>query len=986
MGQSELAAQQRMQLEAILESFEDALRNASDGQLPDIGTHLLGLEGESRNYLEREMRSLLREMVRGNYIVLNPIESGGMGSVSKVRHLRLGKVMALKEIRAEALQLGDREEIVRRFLREIEACGRMDEHPNIVSYTDTGVNESGIPFLVMDYIDGEDLAKIVRRLGPLRIADAAQVIHDAAVGLAHAHDHGLVHRDVKPSNIMVSRHGAVKVLDFGLARVTNADRQLTALTTGKVMGTFDYMSPELCREITPDRRGDIYSLGCTLYFALAGRAPFEDVKSQFEKMNAHLHTALPALPRLDEAPELQTILQKMVAKQPADRYQDIHEVADALRPFCANSDLRSLVRAGKSRASSSDPLGAGILLRTDPRSDASRYATGSRARDQTAEYTAFRRTRVRRFSMTALVVVSGILLLASLLIADSWKRTQHRQELAKAIETMPGLNGRWWFDETPWLLPDVRQQLVISLADTDEETRQTALDAIHKNASAPAAYQKLFELADRFTREWPDDVKTHLATVETYDPEDSDADAFAQSLRSIATELDSPGRRESLTGVELHVRAVIYHHLEQLEAASRYYDAAADRYREEEQPTLRSLCLLDWGELLHDFRQPALAHSKFRQAWRELRNSLPPDEPLPPLFELYAKAMEADAHRRIGNMREAESLLLRVWQIASELPSAHPLRAFAHERRAWFHLDNWRLEEAQIDFQTALKIREAHDPENHRARHFIYWDQQGIGMSQMYDGEVEDARAVFQTLLKQIDVPPGEITIKQRRELLDRRPNLHERLADTSLFSGNGQSTENGADPATELDLAIATAEDEKFQLDGRKSILIRLHYKAAVVRALRGEIEMAQSHVNAAQTLEAQLPVKTSSDVDATRNERPPTYALTKELAIATLEWKSEDDDETKRGLERLANAVANASAGLPRDELLLLLYVGENLLNTQDLSAAARVKLAQEMRQLIRVQSFPGDNSSASPSNARIPGVFQRYLRISEQAGGKE
>lgn len=986
MGRSELAAQQRMQLEAVLEEFENAVRNATDGNLPNVETYLGGFQGEEREYLEREMRTLLRDMVRGAYIVLNPLESGGMGSVSRVRHLRLGKIMALKEIRPETLHVGDREEILRRFQREIEACGRLDEHPNIVSYIDTGVNESGTPYLVMDYIDGEDLGKIVRRVGPLRIPDAAQVIHDAAIGLAHAHDHGLVHRDVKPSNIMVSRHGTVKILDFGLARITNADHHLTALTTGKVMGTFDYMSPELCRELTPDSRGDIYSLGCTLYFTLAGRAPYEDSKSQFEKMNAHLHAEPPPIPRLEQYPELRAILKKMLAKNPEDRYQEIHEVAEALRPFCVGADLRALVRSERPRSSSGGTSIADIRLPTGSREETASRITGSNAGDQTAEWTYVRKRRGRRLWLMGALVAVGMAILVSLLIADQWRRTQIRARLVRELGSLPGLNGHWWLDEAPWLLPETRLELVESLTNADEATREKLREALYNNPSAPQTYELLEQLKNRFRREWPVAVRSHLADVEAFDPEVANADDFALSLGNIANQLDSRPR-DSLSGVELHLRGAIHHHLGQFDSAVRFYNAAAERYAQEEQPALRALCLLDWGELLHTYRQPARAHSKFRQAWQQLSDASPPGEPMPPLFELVAKVMEADSHRRIDNMAEAETLLRRCWEIAATLPEQHPLRAFVLERRAWLHLDNWRLDEAKDDFQAALAIRESHEPENHRARHFIYWDMQGVGMTQLYSGDAVAARRVFEQLIEQMDMPKRGVTKKQRAELEQRRPNLYERLADTALFSGAAIVSGADVDPARELDAAILAARRLKFAADGRKAVLIRLEYKAAAVRALRGDLTQAAQHRDEAMALEETTSEAPSSESDPPPARRRSNFALTKQVALATLDWRSPDDGEQHRGRNRLMELIAGAPSGLLRDDLLLLLYVGENLLQSDELAPAERRELAQQIRQLILAQPFPAQNPAVAGSAPRVPGVFQRYLKMAQEtAAGKE
>jgi tetratricopeptide (TPR) repeat protein len=525
--------------------------------------------------------------------------------------------------------------------------------------------------------------------------------------------------------------------------------------------------------------------------------------------------------------------------------------------------------------------------------------------------------------------------------------------------------------------------MIESLADADEATRRDLVSTLHQDPSAPNVYQRLADLTNRFTRDWPDSVKKHVATFEVYDPEDSDAEAFADSLRAIADELDSQPR-EALSGQQLHLRAVIYHHLKELDAALRYYDAAIDRYALEDQPALRSLCLLDSGELLHDFRQPALSHTRFRRAWKELKDSLAPGEPLPPLFELYAKGMEADAHRRIGNLGEAESLLNDVWVLAETLSKSHPLRAFALERRGWLQLDNWKLPEARADFQAALAIRENQDPENHRARHFIYWDKQGVGMAHLYDGESNEARQQFEELLAKIDRPPSEITRKQRDELLDRRPNLHERLADALLFTG-AAAPMGEADATAHLDAAIGTAEDQGFFTDGRKSVLIRLQYKAAVVRALQGNVKGAEQHLEAARAMETVDP-KPSASSESSATRRRATPELTKQAALAAVRWKSDGMPAQDTGRRELMEMIAEVDVGLPRDDLLLLLYIGAAVLESNELAPRERTALAGQMQTMIGVQPFPPQGATADDLPPRVPGLFRRYLQIAEQASAKE
>ena len=334
------------------DTFIEMLRqNHEDTPTEGYTDYEVALE-QAKNIFHRDLRKTL-----GEYELLERIGQGGMGVVFKARHMKLGRTVAIKVI-ADARATD--EKAIARFEREIKTIGQL-EHPSIVHAHDAREID-GRSILVMEYVDGMDLGRLIRRHGPISMADACELIRQTMLGLQAAHELGLVHRDIKPSNLMLDRQGNLKILDLGLARqatdLKEWQREISmsfdVTQTGQAMGTADYMAPEQAdHPDLVDIRADIYSAGCTLFKLLTGRAPYHE-EMTFDKLSAHAEMPLPPTPDLPDA--LRAILDRMTAKNPDDRFSTPDEVAHALEPFCANHNLIALLTLAESQTTPAHTL------------------------------------------------------------------------------------------------------------------------------------------------------------------------------------------------------------------------------------------------------------------------------------------------------------------------------------------------------------------------------------------------------------------------------------------------------------------------------------------------------------------------------------------------------------------------------------------------------------------------------------------------------
>lgn len=322
------------------EQMKDALDALVDAQRASEGVEVLQVEvsdeqladqlvynGVISEYQAEQLKSGRTKFNLGPYVITGWIGQGGMGQVFKGEHMVLGRVSAIKVLPLDKTT----DYAISNFHREIKLQARMD-HPNLVRAYDAG-HDGKVHFLVTEYVPGHDLRRLIRNQGKLTVAEAAGVVMQIAQGLYYAHQQGLIHRDIKPGNILVTEDGTAKLSDLGLSGFV--DNEIEDPRAGKIVGTADYLAPELIRnprEVSTVT--DIYSLGCTLYYSITGKVPFPGGSAK-EKARRHLneHPWHPRQFSTDVSEEFVELIADMMEKDPQKRIQSAEEVANRLEPW-----------------------------------------------------------------------------------------------------------------------------------------------------------------------------------------------------------------------------------------------------------------------------------------------------------------------------------------------------------------------------------------------------------------------------------------------------------------------------------------------------------------------------------------------------------------------------------------------------------------------------------------------------------------------------
>jgi len=828
---------------------------------------------ENADLVEAVFRRTVKTRRLGDYELVEELGRGGMGVVYKARQIYLNQTVALKVLPHRYL---DDAQAVSRFRREMQSIGGLN-HPNIVRAYNAG-EAGGVHFLVMEFVDGVNLQQLVAAEtppgGPLGVGAACEIIRQAALGLQHAHEHQLVHRDVKPANLMLCRSGQVKLLDLGLAKLHaewRGDAQTRARLTqpGVTMGTIDYMAPEQWENSgEADIRADIYSLGCTFFFLLTGETLYGGPAYDTSRKRLMAHAVAPIPSLLEYCPEcpqdLEDVHETMLAKDPRDRYAEPAEVAKAMAELADEEELAEVIAA----LPADNAWLAARDLQNPELDTAKRQGAGS-VGSHVRRRSISRRMARRRFRRNVLLVVVGSLVAATfgLLVwmatrppADLAKNSMpslsttplERDQLAAELALLPGLNGPWWFEETPWLTPPLRQAIaerVLSSADLAAVLGERPREYLDANTAEVQRW--LWEAAGRCRRDLSPGQWQLIDQLKSFADDGHDHDDKAAAVLVEALRQFQDGHSDAAwPAADLHTVALLQHRIAAMGSnralaleAKKSYDKALDAYAIEKKTpaSARLLCLVDAATLSAD------PLGEMKEAKQQLDEALAAND-LPVLFHVAALVargvVAADSAMNPGEYEDsrflhAKTLLTR----AAAVSPNHPLAAHIAERYAWSLMDQWKIDEAHKWFQNAYHIRWTNREENNPvAAIYVFHDRHGIAMASRYSGNLDAARRTYKTLVDNIKVA---LTAAERQ---------HVALGQQSYLSSLRKRLANSLERRADCDLYSGAASDGKVNLpqaaesygEGRQvapdwSDAIVMGYKLAIILALDGKQEAAR-------------------------------------------------------------------------------------------------------------------------------------------------
>ena len=770
---------------------------------------------ESRDQVESIFRRVAKSRRLGDYELRKVLGQGGMGVVYQARQVNLNQMVALKVLPERYL---DEPQAIARFKREMQSIGAL-EHPNIVRAYYAG-EANGTHFLAMEYVDGIDLQRLVKPADaaqrPLSVGAACEVIRQAALGLQHAHKHGIVHRDVKPANLMLGRTGIVKLLDLGLAKLhagrPSREQQSDELTqTGITMGTVNYMAPEQWENSGGvDIRADIYSLGCTLFFLLAAKTPYghKSDKSSRKKLMAHLLDPIPSLVEAcpDCPRELEKVFDRMLAKAPEDRFQTPREVVEALEPFADERELARVAAAVDLRDESSAESEPAIKS-SEIETDRSRPPPGRSSKEVPSRRGQPRPWYLRPLLLASIAAAAVVVLVAGIAVwqwhwgpqpsqaktggavgVDDSKQASSQAALAgldhshtqhqNNLLLLPGLNGNWWFDEMPWYTPFVRQAVADAIARSDNSPLLLrAKPDFYFDPNTTAVQERLWNVVRMCRDSLSQPQKQLLDALKEISDSGLPDPALAERFEQVIKKFDADHAGTQWPAVDRHTLACLQHKLsairlnstrsggsnhERAKEAKKNYDEAFQQYPGS--CPLRRLCRADsallCSELLDDYCRKG--ESRADDGKNRFREAIDGDN-IPPLFKaatLITQGGEASDHADTNEYDsqpfDAADHILRPVEGHEESPFAkHPLTAIARTSRAWSLMDQWKVDEARNAFSSAYSTLDTNRASNPALSIEYFHTLHGLAIASRYQGNLIGVQSTFLRLVGEKTIGHG---------------------------------------------------------------------------------------------------------------------------------------------------------------------------------------------------------------------------------------
>ncbi len=873
--------------------------------------------------VDEVFRRVVKPRQVGDYELLDELGRGGMGVIYRARQVFLNQIVALKVLPEECL---DRPEFVGRFKREMQSIGRL-EHPNIVRAYNAG-EADGVLFLVLEFVDGVTFHRLVadhveKHQSGLSVGAACEAIRQAALALEHARQHGLVHRDVKPANLMLSRSGVVKLLDLGLAKFHADQRPIDERSgpvtqPGMAMGTVDYMAPEQWEDPSGvDIRADLYSLGCTLSFLLTGSPPFGDrtYDTNRKKLMAHIVAPIPSLPTLrGDCPEaLDRIFARLMAKEPQDRFRTPAELAEALEPLANRQELAAMA-VGSTVDQSGLCSEVGICSAgSDTKNALSLDAAAARSASRWRWY---RRQAVAGLSVAAVFLVGlGIWSTVRSLddrqpspvdsgppvalgkaggslgpesqavVPEATRPAVETNRLQSEFGLLPGLNGQWWFDEMPWYTPFARQAVIRAIGQAGSGNIADGTAAKYLDANIADLQRWLVSVVEAKEPSFsPSQQALWKQLVDISSDDFANDEALADRLAEhLAEFVAAHGDSSDWSAEDVYTRAVLEHkvaqitrHSDTIAQADIHYGEAIERLMAADSgasPLLWFLCQADSARFYLEVM------GEYDRAINQLAEIVRIDG-LPLLFKVEAGTECGLAASRAGKYQDSRFGDAQGFLAQSAIDrTSHPLLAHIHERWGWSLMEQLDVERAFAQFEAAGKIRTKNRESNPFASIYVYHNQHGQNMALRYRGARAQAIRNYQSLIEEIfnelDNPANQVDRpgqqRYRRDLRERYSNSNERLADCVLYQGAASEPQ-----ADELQWAcqrylkaIDCADDP-----GARAAMA---CKRCMLLALRGgdDLKTAQAEFNAEDVNKNQVPQRHKERVELLRGLTEAVLAL---------------------------------------------------------------------------------------------------------------